>query len=90
MTGVQTCALPICLLVSRRTFLLASAGLALTTIVRPGRAGAVAAGEYRIVAAPGDAPLRGANRSKTGVWAYVRIPTKSPGHSDLMAPRIPT
>jgi FtsP/CotA-like multicopper oxidase with cupredoxin domain len=52
--------------VSRRTFLLASAGGAL--IERPVQAGR--AREYRIVAKPGRKQLLGRDQSTTEVWAY--------------------
>lgn len=56
--------------VSRRDFLRAGAGLALTTALPawPARASAVRA--HRIVAAPGRVPLVGGSYPDTAVWAY--------------------
>jgi FtsP/CotA-like multicopper oxidase with cupredoxin domain len=57
-------------LISRRGFLLGSAGAALTVMTgsSPLRAGGIE--EYRIVAAPGQAHLTGPDRPETDVWSY--------------------
>ena len=56
--------------VSRRSLLLAGAGLALTTTARSLPARAAAIRDYRIVAAPAEASLLGGSHPPTGVWAY--------------------
>ena len=55
-------------LVQRRAVLAAGAGAALLGLVRP--APAQASQSYRIIAAPGRAPLTGPKRQATDVWAY--------------------
>jgi FtsP/CotA-like multicopper oxidase with cupredoxin domain len=56
--------------VSRRTFLLAGAGLALTTSIRAGSARAVIEYDYGIAAVPARALLVGGDGPQTAVWAY--------------------
>ena len=56
--------------VSRRTFLLAGAGLALTTSIRVGSACAAVVHDHRIAAAPARALLVGGDGPQTAVWAY--------------------
>jgi FtsP/CotA-like multicopper oxidase with cupredoxin domain len=55
---------------SRRSFLLAGAGLALTTALRPLPAHAADAQNYRISAGVARAALIGGKHPETGVWAY--------------------
>jgi FtsP/CotA-like multicopper oxidase with cupredoxin domain len=57
-------------LISRRSFLLASSGLALTTTLRPSPMRAADVHSYRIWAGLARAPLMGANHPETNVWAY--------------------
>ena len=55
---------------SRRSFLTASGGAAVTTLFAawPGQTGAVA--NYHLVAGPGRAPLVGAPHPETAIWSY--------------------
>ena len=55
---------------SRRSVLLAGAGIALTTATAPWAAGTAAVREIRIAAAPGQAPLVGGSRPQTDVLGY--------------------
>ena len=56
--------------VSRRDFLLGSAGLALTMSLPVGAAHGATVRDYPIVAAPGSVHLLGSEHPKTKVWAY--------------------
>ena len=55
--------------ISRRSFLAASAGTAAALALRAGAAVAATRG-YRLIAAPGRAPLLGAGNPETAVWSY--------------------
>jgi len=56
--------------ISRRALLLAGGGLVLVTAARPRAVRAFTGREYRIMAAPAQAPLVGGNHPQTEVWAY--------------------
>ena len=55
---------------SRRAFIAAGAGLAVTTALPSGGAKATGIRDYRLSAAPGSARLAGAKYPETAVWAY--------------------
>jgi FtsP/CotA-like multicopper oxidase with cupredoxin domain len=55
---------------SRRSFILASAGLAMATALRPQSARATPAHDYRIVPGMAQAALLGGEHPETDVWAY--------------------
>jgi FtsP/CotA-like multicopper oxidase with cupredoxin domain len=56
--------------ISRRSLLRAGGGLVLAAALHPRPARAAAGAEHRIVAAPGEASLRGGDHPATKVWAY--------------------
>lgn len=56
--------------VSRRSVLLAGAGLALSRAIPPLPARAAQGGEYKLVAKPGRVALVGEGQPQTAVWAY--------------------